>query len=90
MDTGVGMNKVQLKQIVDSLNQGDNSENRRLGSSGLGLFMAEQLASIMGGHISVQSILTQGTTFTLTLPIPPSTHIKKLSLFSSSNVVGIN
>lgn len=90
MDTGIGMNKVQLKQIVDSLNQGDNSENRRLGSSGLGLFMAEQLASIMGGHISVQSILTQGTTFTLTLPIRPSTHIKQLSLVSSSNVEGIN
>ncbi|MCJ8318460.1 MAG: tetratricopeptide repeat protein [Colwellia sp.] len=69
MDTGVGMNKVQLKQIFDSFNQGDSNSNRRLGATGLGLFISEQLASIMGGNISAQSTLHQGSTFTFTLPI---------------------
>lgn len=69
MDTGVGMNKVQLKQIFDSFNQRDSNTNRRLGSTGLGLFISEQLASIMGGNISAQSTLNQGSTFTFTLPV---------------------
>ena len=69
MDTGIGMNKVQLKQLFDSFDHGDSSVNRRLGGSGLGLFIAEQLASIMGGSISAESNLNQGSTFTLTLPI---------------------
>jgi len=69
MDTGIGMNKIQLKQIFDSFNQGDSSINRRFGGSGLGLFISEQLASIMGGKISAQSTLNQGTTFTFTLPL---------------------
>ncbi len=72
IDTGVGMNKIQLKQIFDSFNQGDSSINRRFGGSGLGLFISEQLASIMGGQISAQSTLNQGTTFTFTLPIQPN------------------
>jgi signal transduction histidine kinase len=76
MDTGVGMNKVKLKQIFDSFNQGDSSPNRHLGSAGLGLFIAEQLAAIMGGHISAKSILSQGTTFTFTLPIMPIIDIQ--------------
>ena len=77
MDTGVGMNKVQLKQIFDSFNQGDSNSNRRLGAAGLGLFISEQLASIMGGNISAQSTLHQGSTFTFTLPFNPSENESK-------------
>ena len=71
IDTGVGMNKVKLKQIFDSFDQGYTSVNRHFGSSGsgLGLFISAQLASIMGGQISAQSLLDKGTTFTFTLPI---------------------
>ena len=66
-DTGIGMNKVQLKQLFDSFDQ--HTPNRKLAASGLGLFVAEQLASIMGGNISAQSDLGRGSTFTFTLPL---------------------
>jgi len=54
-DTGIGMNSSQLKQIFECFSQADNSISRRFGGTGLGLSLSQQLASMMGGYISVQS-----------------------------------
>ena len=68
-DTGIGISDSQLKQIFASFTQGDNSIRRRFGGSGLGLHLSNQLAKLMGGTITVQSKIDQGSVFTFSLPL---------------------
>jgi signal transduction histidine kinase/CheY-like chemotaxis protein len=67
-DTGIGMSDTQLNDIFNSFTQGDSSISRRFGGSGLGLTLSEQLATLMGGDILVESELNKGSSFTLSLP----------------------
>lgn len=69
IDTGIGMSQMQLTQVFNPFIQGDNSISRKFGGSGLGLSLSKQLASLMGGEISVRSELAHGSVFTLTLPV---------------------
>jgi signal transduction histidine kinase/CheY-like chemotaxis protein len=64
-DTGIGMSETQLQGVFESFTQGDSSISRRFGGSGLGLCLSDQLAKLMGGTITVTSVLNQGSTFTL-------------------------
>ena len=67
-DTGIGMSEQQIHGIFDSFSQADGSINRRFGGTGLGLFLSNQLAQLMSGHISVSSQLDSGSCFTFTMP----------------------
>lgn len=68
-DTGVGMPQEQLKLIFDPFYQADNLDNLRFSGTGLGLPICRHLTELMGGKISTQSVLGQGSTFKVTLPI---------------------
>jgi CheY-like chemotaxis protein len=70
-DTGIGMSTEHLATVFDSFTQGDNSSTRRYGGTGLGLSICQRLADLMGGTIGVESVLAQGTTFTLTVGFQP-------------------
>ncbi|OOF17530.1 hybrid sensor histidine kinase/response regulator [Salinivibrio sp. PR932] len=72
-DTGIGIEKNQLARIFDPFTQADGSITRRFGGTGLGLSICKKLVEMMGGTISVQSELNQGTDFCVRLPIiaPP-------------------
>lgn len=67
-DTGIGMSSSQLKLIFECFSQADNSISRRFGGTGLGLSLSQQLASMMGGYISVQSEYKKGSQFSFFLP----------------------
>ena len=67
-DTGIGMSSKQLKLIFECFSQADNSISRRFGGTGLGLSLSQQLASMMGGYISVQSEYKKGSQFSFFLP----------------------
>ena len=64
-DTGIGIRKEDLEYIYDSFNRVDEKKNRKIAGSGLGLAITKQLVNLMGGEISVDSIYTKGTTFTV-------------------------
>jgi signal transduction histidine kinase/DNA-binding response OmpR family regulator len=66
-DTGVGIKPDALDLIFDSFAQEDGSTTRRYGGTGLGLAITQQLVSLMGGHIDVDSIPGQGSTFSFIL-----------------------
>ena len=67
-DTGIGIAPDDLPHVFDRYTQGERSERDDSGS-GLGLAIVKQLVETMGGEISVQSEVNQGTTFRFTLPV---------------------
>lgn len=68
-DTGCGIAPDRLANIFDSFEQADAGTTRRYGGTGLGLAISRRLAEIMGGSLSAQSEVGQGSSFTLTLPV---------------------
>ena len=69
-DTGIGIGPDRITTIFDSFTQADDSISRRFGGTGLGLTISAMLAHQMGGKISVQSRVAEGSCFTLILPLP--------------------
>lgn len=69
-DTGIGMTEEQQAHIFEEFRQGDMSTTRQYGGSGLGLSITQKLCGLMGGQISVKSAPQQGSTFTVTFPLP--------------------
>ncbi|MCV2360782.1 response regulator [Paucibacter sp. TC2R-5] len=67
-DTGVGLSPEQQSRVFTAFEQADSSTTRKFGGTGLGLSISSQLATAMGGSITVSSELGVGSCFTLDLP----------------------
>ncbi|MDB5491659.1 MAG: hypothetical protein JWO78_1508 [Micavibrio sp.] len=68
-DTGVGIRPENIDSIFERFVQADSSVSRKYGGTGLGLPIARQLAKLMGGNISVQSVFGEGSVFTVCFPV---------------------
>lgn len=66
-DTGMGIKKDDLDQLFESFKRVDEEKNRKVEGTGLGLSISKQLIEMMGGTITVDSIYTKGSTFTVIL-----------------------
>ena len=69
-DTGSGIAEDQLKRIFDRFHQADASLRRQRAGAGLGLSIARELVQAMGGELTVESVVGQGTTFSVRLRLP--------------------
>ena len=72
-DDGIGISKEDLPNIFDRFYRADKSRTKmkenQHGGTGLGLSIAKIIIEQHGGKIHVDSVLNEGTTFTLFLPI---------------------
>ncbi len=70
-DTGPGIPEEAHEKIFGVFQQADDSIVDNFGGTGLGLAICQQLAMQMGGDISLESNVGEGSTFTLSCPINP-------------------
>ncbi|MFO7323828.1 MAG: hybrid sensor histidine kinase/response regulator [Chloroflexota bacterium] len=68
-DTGIGVAPEKLPHIFDEFYQADSSLRRSRNGAGLGLAISKRFVEAHGGHISVESVQGQGTTFRVGLPL---------------------
>ena len=66
-DTGIGME--ENHKLFEQFSQADPSITRRYGGTGLGLSIVKKLTTFMDGRVSVESIIDQGSTFTISIPM---------------------
>ncbi|MFC1975311.1 sensor histidine kinase [Chloroflexota bacterium] len=67
-DTGIGMAPEQMDILFQAFIQADDSTTRRYGGSGLGLTICQHFCRMMGGKMTVESEVGQGSTFIVYLP----------------------
>lgn len=79
-DTGIGISADVQEHIFDRFTQGDESNTRSYGGAGLGLAIARQLTSLMGGTLEVESAPGSGACFIFKAPFgkPPNEGSRRL------------
>jgi PAS domain S-box-containing protein len=68
VDTGIGMSRELIDRLYRPFMQADASTTKKYGGTGLGLAISRRLCQMMGGSLSVESQLGQGSAFTVRLP----------------------
>ena len=87
IDTGVGIAVEKQAKIFDPFVQADQSISRCFGGTGLGLSISRKLARMMGGDLTVQSLVGVGSIFKLTIATGDLTFVKQRSLDMLGDIV---
>lgn len=68
-DTGIGISDTGKTKLFNAFEQADASISRKFGGTGLGLAICKRLVELMGGDLTLESKVNEGTNFAFSLPI---------------------
>ncbi|WP_171810940.1 hybrid sensor histidine kinase/response regulator [Corallococcus exiguus] len=68
-DTGSGIPEAELPHVFERFHRVENARSRSHEGSGIGLSLVQELTKLHGGTVGVTSVLGQGTTFCVALPL---------------------
>lgn len=68
-DTGPGISPQMQEKVFEPFVQGDLGLSKKFGGTGLGLSICQQLATLMGGTITLKSTVGVGSIFTMRIPL---------------------
>ena len=85
-DTGAGMSPETFETLFKRFKQGSEGLAKVRQGTGLGLAISNELVTLMGGTLSVESTLGSGSSFRMTIPAPPC----EAPVAASSSVVNPN
>ena len=72
LDDGIGISKDHSERIFERFYRVDRARSRSLGGTGLGLSIVKHIAQSHRGNVAVRSILGEGSTFTVQIPLASS------------------
>ena len=87
-DTGVGISAEQQGQLFQPFVQADSANMRRQQGTGLGLAITKQLVKMLGGQISFESVLNQGSIFRVRIPLRCEPSVTAAGTNSMDNSAG--
>ena len=68
-DSGIGIPPEKIDHVFEEFSQADDTTTRDYGGTGLGLAISRRFCQMMGGDITLQSTVGEGSTFTIMLPV---------------------
>ena len=68
-DTGIGIPQEHLPRLFERFYRVDSSRSREIGGTGLGLSIVKHLVYLYHGDVSVESVVGEGSVFTVRLPL---------------------
>ena len=78
-DSGIGMTPEQMERLFQPFMQADVSTTRKFGGTGLGLTISRDFAKLLGGNVTIESVLGKGSTFCFTHQAGTLAGVKMLS-----------
>ncbi|WP_461644050.1 sensor histidine kinase [Labilibaculum euxinus] len=79
-DTGIGISKEHLNSVFDAFWQVDNSDSRRYGGLGIGLYLVKEFLDQLNGKIILNSEESKGTCIQIEIPLPESIQSETIQL----------
>lgn len=86
VDTGIGISREAKNKIFNAYNQASTKTSKQYGGTGLGLSICEEIVSILGGQIGVESKVGRGSTFWVQWP----TEIIKTPVMSENVEISLD
>ena len=74
-DTGIGIAADDIGRLFNDFSQVDSTATRKYGGTGLGLSISRNLCRLMGGDITMESVLGQGSTLTMRIPVETPSYV---------------